>query len=282
MDSYRASGRMISVPGRQLFAIDQGSGAPVLFLHGIPTYSYLWRDVLPVVALNHRVIALDLPGFGLSEKQRTLDYSVAAAADAVRSSLRQLDIERVAIVAHDFGALLAAELISRESELCSHLVLLNTSFRPTAWTGGLSPLSFLSLPFVGELALALSRRWMLRWAMSVYVCRAERLTDSVMDHYWWPFDHGFKATLLNLSRNRTAEAVDFSRWRTSLQQLTIPCLIVWGVKDPTFTLADAHDLKRLIPTAQLHPLKQASHFVPEDRPLATGRLINAFLAGTST
>ena len=254
----------------------------MLFLHGIPTYSYLWRDMLPVVKLNHRVIAPDLPGFGLSEKHPIGDYSVTAQADAVRSALRQLDIDRLAIVAHDFGALVAAELVTREPELCSHLVMLNTSLRLSAWTGGFSPLSLLRVPLAGELGLTLSRRWMLRWAMSVYVCRAERLTDSVMDHYWWPFDHGFKATLLNLSRNRTAEAVDFSRWRTSLQQLTIPCLIVWGVKDPTFTLADAHDLKRLIPTAQLHPLKQASHFVPEDRPLATGRLINAFLAGTST
>ncbi|HVB64303.1 MAG TPA: alpha/beta hydrolase [Nitrolancea sp.] len=279
MDSYRASGRMISVPGRQLFAIDQGSGAPVLFLHGIPTYSYLWRHLLPVVALNHRVIALDLPGFGLSEKHPTWDYSVAAAADAVRSSLRQLDIERVAIVAHDFGALVAAELISRESEFCSHLVLLNTSFRPTAWTGGLSPLSLLSLPLSGELALALSRRWMLRRAMSFYVRDPERLTADVMAHYWWPFAHGFKATLLNLSRNRSAGPDDFTRWRKSLQRLTIPCLIAWGADDPTFTLTEAHDLKSLILTARLRIFERANHFVPEDQPLATGRLINAFLAG---
>jgi pimeloyl-ACP methyl ester carboxylesterase len=270
---------MISTPGRQLFAIDQGSGTPVLFLHGIPTYSYLWRDVLPVVALNHRAVALDLPGFGLSEKQPTWDYSVAAQADAVRSALRQLDIDRVAIVAHDLGVLVAGELLSREPELCSHLVLLNTSLRLSAWSGGLSPLSILRLPFAGELALALSRSWVLRRAMSVYVCHPERLTAEVMAHYWWPLDHGFKGTLLNLARNRFAGPEDFDRWRTSLQQLTIPFLIAWGAADPTFSLAEARDLMRLIPAARLHVFKHANHFVPEDRPLATGRLINAFLAG---
>jgi pimeloyl-ACP methyl ester carboxylesterase len=279
MDKADVSGRLINTPGRQLFAVDRGSGPPVLFLHGIPTYSYLWRDLLPVVALNHRAIALDLSGFGRSEKRADWDYSVAVQADAVRSALRQVDIERTAIVAHDFGALVAAELLTRESELCSQLVLLNTSLRQAGWSGGLSPLSILRLPLAGELALALSRRWMLKRAMGFYVDRLDRLTDDVMAHYWWPFEHGFKGTLLNLARNRFASTGDFERWRATFQQLTIPALIVWGVSDPTFTLAEMRDLARLLPNARVQPIADANHFLPEDKPHATARLINAFLAG---
>lgn len=153
MNDEQAAGQLVNTPGRQLYAIEQGSGSPVLFLHGIPTHSYLWRDLLPVAALNHRAIALDLSGFGRSEKHSSWDYSVAAQADAVRSALRQLDVERTAIVAHDLGALVAVELLAREPELGSHLVLLNTSLRPAAWSGGLSPLSILRLP------LAANWRW---------------------------------------------------------------------------------------------------------------------------
>lgn len=279
LDNYRVSGRTIEIPGKQLIAVEQGRGTPVLFLHGIPTFSYLWRDVLPVVALNHRAIALDLPGFGLSEKQSTWDYSITAQAVAVQSALRQLGINRVALVAHDMGALVAAELLSREPELVSNLILLNTSFRQAAWSGGISPLSILRAPLAGELALAVSRRWMLKRAMMIYVHHSERLTGDVMEHYWWPFDHGFKQTLLNMARNPIARPDDFGRWRSALRQLTVPSQIIWGALDPTFTLADAHDLVSLIVGAELHVLDQANHFVPEDQPRATGRLINAFLAG---
>jgi pimeloyl-ACP methyl ester carboxylesterase len=279
MDSSDTRGRLINTPGRQLFAVERGNGPPVLFLHGIPTYSYLWRDLSPVVALNHRTIALDLSGFGRSEKHSSWDYSVAAQADAVRSALRQLGIERAAFVAHDFGALVAVELLAREPELCSHLVLLNTSLRPAAWNGGLSPLSILRLPLAGELALALSRRWMLKRAMALYVDRIDRLTDDVMGHYWWPFEHGFKGTLLNLARHRSATPDDFERWRDTLRHLTIPALIAWGASDPTFTLADMRDLAALLPRARVQPITHANHFVQEDKPQAVGRLINAFLAG---
>jgi pimeloyl-ACP methyl ester carboxylesterase len=279
VDSADMHGRLINVPGRQLFAVEQGDGSPVLFLHGIPTYSYLWRDLLPVVALNHRAIAVDLSGFGRSEKRPDWDYSVAAQADVVRSMLRQLDIERVALVAHDLGALVAVELLTREPELCSHLVLLNTSLRPTAWIGGFSPLSLLRLPLAGELALALSRRWMLKRAMSLYVDRRDRLTDVVLDRYWWPFDHGFKGTLLNLSRRRFAAPDDFERWRDTLRRLTMPSLIVWGADDPTFGPTEMHDLAALMPQARVQPIANANHFLQEDKPLATGRLVNAFLAG---
>ena len=279
MNNDQANGRLINTPGRQLFAVERGSGTPVLFLHGIPTYSYLWRDLLPVVALNHRAVALDLSGFGRSEKRPGWDYSVAAQADAVRSALRQLDIERPAFVAHDLGALVAVELLAREPELCSHLVLLNTSLRSASWSGGLSPLSILRMPLAGELALALSRRWMLKRAMAFYVDQIDRLSDDVMAQYWWPFEHGFKRTLLDLARQRLAAPDDFERWRGTLRRLTIPALIVWGASDPTFTLAEMRDLARLMPNARVQPIADANHFLSEDKPQATGRLINAFLAG---
>ncbi len=235
---------------------------------------------MPLIAAGHRTIVPDLPGFGLSEKHRGWDYSVEAQADAIRSLILQLEIDRLAIVCHDFGALVASELIARDPGICTHLVILNTSLRSGSWSGGVSPLSLLRVPLLGELALALSRQWMLKLAMGIYVGRRQRLTPDVMRHYWWPFQHGYKNTLLSMSRGHTTAGSDFARWRACLNQLTVPCLIVWGACDPTFTLAEADDLHRLIPTSRLEILENANHFVPEDRPLATGRLIRAFISGT--
>lgn len=277
---YPARGRFVSVPAKNVFVMEQGSGSPVLFLHGIPTYSFLWRDVLADVSLAHRAIAPDLPGFGLSEKRRHWDYSVAAQADAIRSLLLQLEIDRVALVCHDFGALVGAELVARAPDVFTHLVILNTSLRPESWSGGVSPLTLLRAPVVGELAMLFSREWMLKRAMQVYVSRGERLTVEVMRQYWWPFEHGFRQTLINISRGRVASRADFESWRSTLAQLTVPALVIWGASDPSFTLNDAHDIARLIPDARLEIFERANHFVPEDRPRATARLINALLAGT--
>lgn len=277
IDDYQAGGRFVATPGRNVFLRDEGSGSPVLFLHGIPTYSYLWRDVTAEVSLRNRTLAPDLPGFGLSEKRHDWDYSVSAQADTIHSLLLQLEIDRLAIVCHDFGALVAFELISRAPQLFTHVVILNTSLRERSWSGGLSPLSLLRIPLVGNLAMAFSQQWMLTRAMRIYVNRDERLTPDVMAHYWWPFEHGYKETLLSMSRQRAAVAGDFERWRAALAGLSVPTLIVWGANDPTFTGHEARDLHGLIPGSQLKLFENANHFIQEDRPTATGRLINTFL-----
>ena len=277
---YRAAGRFVATPGRNVFLHDVGSGSPVIFMHGIPTYSYVWRDVVAEVALRHRALAPDLPGFGLSEKRRDWDYSVAAQADTIHSLLLQLEIGQAAIVCHDFGALVAAEMISRAPNLFTHVVILNTSLREHSWRGGASPLSLLRIPLAGELAMAFSRQWMLTRAMRIYVDWDERLTPEVMAHYWWPFEHGYKETLLNMSRRRAAADGDFERWREALAGASVPSLIVWGADDPTFTADEARDLHQLIPGSRVKLFEHANHFIQEDRPEAVGRLINTFLEGT--
>jgi pimeloyl-ACP methyl ester carboxylesterase len=257
--------------------LEEGRGRPALFLHGIPTFSYVWRDVLPVVARVRRCLAPDLLGFGYSEKPRGLSFGVAAQADLMDGLLASLGQERIALVAHDYGALVAAELIARDQSRFDRLVLTNTSLRRGSWRNGV-PLSLLRVRLVGEVAMALAQRWMLKWAMRVYVERRERLTDAVMAHYWRPFRHGFKRTLLVLSRERWASQVDFDRWRAALAAFPGPVLIVWGGQDPTFTLDQAHDLAALMPQARLEILPGANHFVQEDEPGALGRLIAEFLA----
>lgn len=269
--------QILSIDGLRMFVREAGVGEPVLLLHGIPTSSFMWRDVLPVVGLNHRAIAPDLIGFGRSDKPRNFDYTVAGQADAVERLLDQLGITQVALVGHDMGALIAAELIARNPERVRHLVLTNTSLRPQNWYG-VGPLSLLRLPVVGELAMALSRRWMLRPVMRLYLAPGTRLTRAEMDAYWRPFEEGFRDVLLRMARAPLARADDFERWRAALAALTAPVLIVWGALDPTFRLAEARDLDRLITDATTYVFEHANHFIAEDRPAALGRLIDLSLA----
>jgi pimeloyl-ACP methyl ester carboxylesterase len=270
------AGAWISVAGHRLFLREEGSGHPIVLLHGIPTSSFLWRRVLPVVARDYRGLAPDLLGFGRSDKPASGDYTVTGQATLLGRLLEQLGLERYALAGHDFGALVAAELLARRPEQVTHLVILNTSFRPERWSGP-SPLWLLRLPLLGELAMALARPWMLRLAMRPFLAEPGRLTRGDLDGYWEPFERSFRTTLLRLYRSAPMTAADFARWRETLGRLAVPCLIAWGARDPAFRADEARELARLIPGARLVLFAHASHFLPEDRPQALGRLIGLFL-----
>jgi pimeloyl-ACP methyl ester carboxylesterase len=273
------------VNGLPLFSVERepdepAGGLPLLFLHGIPTWSFLWRDVLEETRLANRSIALDLLGFGLSDKPEIVTPSVPNIASWVERFLAQLDSDapEFGVVAHDFGALVAAELVTRNPSRYPALVILNTSLRPDGWQG-VSPLSILRVPWVGELSMRLARSWMLRYAMYPFVSERQRLTPDVAAGYWLPFEAGFDRTLLRLFRERPFGRSDFTRWREALTTYPGRSLILWGSQDPAFGLDHARDLQTLLPNARLIPYRHANHFLPEDRPRAAGRVIRAFANG---
>jgi len=273
-------GRRESVRTLRIFVREGGTGSPVLLLHGIPTSSYLWRDVLPHLAGSHRVIAPDLPGFGRSDRPRAWPYTVAAWADIVADLLGLLGVSTYALVGHDLGALVAAELIARDPGAATALILTNTSLRYGGWHG-VSPLSLLRLPLAGEVGVALARRWMLRTAMRVYVSEPDRLSRAAMDEYWWPFEHGFREVLLHLYRSPIASGTDFPRWRAALEAYPGRALLAWGLRDPSFGAAELEHAAGLLADPAVVPFVHANHFIQEDRPQALARLIGAFLAGAA-
>ncbi|MCS7050534.1 MAG: alpha/beta fold hydrolase, partial [Thermomicrobium sp.] len=140
-------GAFVFVEGRRWFVREVGEGAPVVFLHGIPTSSFLWRNVLPVVGRGRRAVAPDLLGFGRSDKPVRGAGTVTELVQHLARLLDRLGIQECALVGHDLGGLIAAAFLDRWPERVTHLVLSNTSFRPERWRAGtISPLSILRAP----------------------------------------------------------------------------------------------------------------------------------------
>jgi 2-hydroxymuconate-semialdehyde hydrolase len=282
VSDWQAQLTPIAIDGLRTFVLDTGYGDPVVFLHGIPTSSFLWRDVGEVVSRRWRVIAPDLLGFGFSDRPADADLSPAGQATFLQRVLSELGVERYALVVHDYGALVGAELLARDPDTVTHLVVLNTSLWADDWGGSRrSPFGLLKMPGVGEVAFRFARKFMLREAFGLYVTERQRLTSEVMDVYWHPFTDGYSDVLLRLAREST-EGMDeqqFCRWRDAIEAFDRPCLVVWGDQDPTFRTHIGRKIASILPAGNLELFEHSNHFVPEDRPEALGRLITVLLNG---
>ena len=101
-----------------------GEGPPVLLLHGWPTSSYLWRDVMPAIAeAGNRAIAPDLPGYGRSERDPDADHSHEAQARVVAALLDHLGVRGAAVLGHSIGAAVALRLAAARPDLAAMLIL---------------------------------------------------------------------------------------------------------------------------------------------------------------
>ncbi|MEX2315499.1 MAG: alpha/beta hydrolase [Thermomicrobiales bacterium] len=272
----------VTVDGLRTFVLDIGMGDPAVFLHGIPTQAFLWRDVAQVVSHRWRVIAPDLLGFGFADRIADTDLSPVGQATFIQRVLSELGVERFALVVHDFGALVGAELLARDASLVTDLVVLNTSLWADDWSGSRpNPFSLLKLPGVGEAAFRVARKFMLREAFRMYVTERQRLTPDVMDVYWHPFTDGFGDVLLRLFREGAERMNEqaFCRWRDAFEAFDRPALVVWGERDPTFRTHLGRRIASILPAGNFELFEHSNHFVPEDRPEALGRLITVFLSG---
>ena len=125
MDIRHLTHKYLLVGGHRLAYLDEGSGPPVLLIHGIPTSSLLWRKVIPVLAPTHRVIAPDMLNYGKSDKPVDADVSVAAQSRLLVKVLDALGIGRADVVAHDIGGGVAQLIAVNQPQRIKKLVLSN-------------------------------------------------------------------------------------------------------------------------------------------------------------
>lgn len=272
---------MVDTTVGQIAVLDCGSGAPVVMLHGIPTSAFVWRDVAPIVAHSQRVIALDLAGFGFSDKRDDTDLSPQGQASVVEEVLGVLEIDTFTLVGHDYGALVACELVARAPQRVTRLVLTNTSLRFEDWSARMpiTPLAILKVPGAGEAAMKAARPYMLKQAFGFYVDNKQRIKDDVLAIYWQPFTTGFDQTLLRLARESRLDEDTFHSWKAALYDYKGQALVVWGGHDPTFRQDRAHEIVRLLSNCRYELFMHSNHFIQEDRPMALGRLIASFAEG---
>jgi haloalkane dehalogenase len=265
----------VDVDGFRMHYVDDGEGEPILLLHGEPTWSYLWRDVIPL--LPGRKIAPDLIGFGRSDKPEDVGwYSYDRHVDSVRQLVEALDLQRITLVVHDWGGPIGLRFAVEHEERIARLAILNTGIG-----GGRAPsetwLRFRTV--VRELGGALDIGRLVEAGTS------QGLSDEVRAAYDGCFPTpASKAGALAFPELVPTEpehpnTAPMNRVADALRRWTKPTAVVWGVDDRVLPLRIAEGIVAMIPGAYGPvAIEGASHFLQEDRPAEVAAAIRELLA----
>ena len=258
--------------------VDEGGGPPVLLLHGEPTSSYLWRNVMPaLVAAGRRAVAPDLIGFGRSDKPADIGwYSYDRHVASISNLVAALDLSGMTLVVHDWGGPIGLRFAVEHEHLVDRLVILDTGIG-----GGRAP-SDTWLRFREVVRAMGSAIDPVRLIESGTV---NGLDDDARAAYAEPFPTPeSKAGVLAFPELVPAEpdhpnTEPMNRVRDALRTWTKPTLVIWGAEDAALPPALAHGFTELIPGAgEPVVVDGAGHFLQEDRPDEVAAAIVRFLA----
>jgi haloalkane dehalogenase len=243
--------------------VDEGEGDPVLLLHGEPTWSFLWRKIIP--ALPGRVVAPDLIGFGRSDKPEQIGwYSYDRHVSSIVRLVEELDLRRLTVVVHDWGGPIGLRFAVDHEERVERLAILNTGIG-----GGGAP----SAQWLRFRAVMRELGGAIDIGRLVEAGTAQGLPDAVRAAYDAQFPTPeSKAGALAFPELVPAEpdhpnTAPMNRVRDALRSWRKPALVVWGEEDTILPTAIAKGFVELIPGARGPVLIEgASHFLQEDRP----------------
>jgi haloalkane dehalogenase len=255
--------------------LDEGEGDPILFLHGNPAWSFLYRGIVIRLRKSFRCIAMDYPGFGLSAHPPAYRYTPEEHASVVRAFVEGLDLRNLTVMGHDWGGPIGMAVTLAETDRVRALVMGNTWYWPTEALH-LKAFSWL-------LSTGYFQRWILK--RNFLVDRLipagvkHPLAPEVLEHYRGPFQTvDSRAGPAELVRRLTLS----SNWLAVIEEGVrsrlghIPLLLTWGVEDLAYTPAFMDTFRRDFPRARAVRL-DAKHFIQEDAPGEVSRAIREFL-----
>jgi pimeloyl-ACP methyl ester carboxylesterase len=253
-----------------------GAGPPVLLIHGWPTSSFLWRDVMPAIAERNRVVAIDLPGFGASDKPLGTRYDFALFATAIDGLLDALAIDRLALAVHDLGGPVGVHWALRNRDRLSRLALLNTLLYPEFSEAVQEFVTACATPGLRE---RLTSPDGLEEALRLGLADPSSLTDATLSGVLEPFGSS-EARRALADAGIGLQLEGFQEIARELPALDVPVRIVYGAEDRILpdveqTMARvAVDLPQAVVTA----LPGCGHFLQEEAAGEVGELLAAFFA----
>jgi pimeloyl-ACP methyl ester carboxylesterase len=274
----------VDVRGARLHIAEIGSGPPVLLLHGWPQHWWAWRSLMPLLAGDFRVLALDLRGFGWSEATPR-GYRKDELADDVIGVLDALEIDRVNLVGHDWGGIVGLLACLNHPDRVERFVAMNTGHVwPTVslrglpkQLGGFAYQGLLASPYVGRKMGSSAR--VLKTVHTSISTQTDAVLDG-LDSYTARFKDPARAKAAS-QVYRTFQLYEFPAWvrgRYADRRLTTPTLWLHGVKDPVIRPKLFNDIVDHADDVRIEYLDDCGHFPPEERPELVAKELRAFFS----
>lgn len=254
--------------GARMHYLDEGSGHPLLMVHGNPTWSFYYRDLVRAFWKSHRVVVPDHVGCGLSDKPQKYPYTLAQHIANLESLVLELDLRDITLVVHDWGGPIGLGVAGKHPDRFKRLVIMNTA----AFTSDRMPflLRLARVPVLGSLLIrglgAFSQG-----VLATGVARPDRLSRAARRGFLFPYSnwHDRVANLrfvqdIPMDRSHPSYAT-LASVEERLAYLThLPTTLIWGEKDWVFTPHFLKRFQRYFPHAEVQRLAWAGHLVAQD------------------
>ncbi|PKP51389.1 MAG: hypothetical protein CVT92_12890 [Bacteroidetes bacterium HGW-Bacteroidetes-1] len=261
MDIFKTP-KKVEIQGNSINYFRQGKGETMLFVHGITTYSFIWRKVAPYFQDNYDVILIDLLGSGDSDKPLNQDFSLKRQAHLIKDFCDKLQIKKIHLVCHDVGGGIGQIFAVNYPEMLLDLILINTvayNFWPV------QPIVAMRTPIIRQIAMATLDLGMFKMIVKRGLYHKTELTDELMELFWKPMRDplgrkGFLHFAKCLDNNNLTEI------EAELRQLQVRVLIIRGEADAFLNSAISEKLHAEIPGCQFVKIETGGHFIQEDEP----------------
>ena len=275
---YPFTSRYFASADGRMHYIAEGAGSPVVFVHGTPTWSFLYRHLVARLSPRHRVVAVDHLGFGLSDKPVTAPYEPRDHARRLGALLDSLDLTNVTLVLHDFGGPIGLATALERLDRVDRLVLFNTWM----WSVHDDPAIARGARVAGSWLGRLLYRH-LNFPVKVLMPKAmgdpSVLTPEIHRHYAAPLatpDERMGAWAC--ARALLGAGAWYEQlWSQRSRLRGTPTLLLWGMRDPAFGPPYLERWRQALPEAQVHAVATSGHFVPEEAAPEVAPLLERFL-----
>jgi len=276
LDQWRARAKSIDIGGHRLTYwvenADDETKPWLLLIHGYPTSSWDWNFVWPELAKHFRLAAIDMLGFGLSDKPITIEYAIMAQADFQEALLEHLGVGEAHVLAHDYGDTVAQELLARCNENTLSFALKSVVFL----NGGLFPeqhraraVQKLGLTPVGFILGALMTRARFRKTFDGIFGPDTKASDLEIDTHWALInENGGRRILHKLLQYIPQRRANRERWVGALRNARIPLRLIDGGADPVSGAHLYHYYKEQIPRADALLFEEIGHYPQTEAPEA--------------
>ncbi len=278
---YPFDSHFLSLDSLRYHYLDEGSGQTLLMVHGNPTWSFYWRNLVAAFRGNYRTVVPDHIGCGLSDKPQDYPYTLGRHVANLVQLVQRLDLTRVTLLCHDWGGAIGLGAALAVPERFSRFVLFNTAGFPPPFI----PLRIRACrtPVLGRLAVR-GLNAFARAALWMATEKPRRMTPEIKAGLLAPYDswahrvaiHRFVCDIPMTRRHPTWQTL--AEIESGLPSLEAsPIQLIWGMKDWCFTPACLERFLGVFPSAEVHRLQDAGHYVLEDAHEEIVPLVGRFL-----